>query len=77
MERLLTVWGFLKAYGDRLKKVGFFCTMGSSGADKAFADMAAAGGKEPGVTLALTMTQIRAGVTEQVKESLERVLEAV
>jgi len=46
-------------------RVAFFCTMGGSGAERAFATMAALGGKAPIATLALTAAQIAAGVADE------------
>jgi flavodoxin len=45
--------------GRRLKhRVGFFCTMGGSGAQRVFETMAALAGRQPVATLALTEDQI-------------------
>ena len=42
-------------------EVAFFCTMGSSGDKRTFAAMAAAIGRQPRATLALTQRQVRRG----------------
>lgn len=47
-------------------RVGFFCTMGGSGAERAFATMAGLCGKAPVATLALTDAKIDAGAADEV-----------
>jgi flavodoxin len=47
-------------------RVAFFCTMGGSGADRAFATMAALCGKKPVSTLALTDARIDVGAEREV-----------
>jgi hypothetical protein len=42
-------------------EAAFFCTMGSSGDKRTFAAMAAAIGRQPRATLALTQRQVRRG----------------
>jgi flavodoxin len=46
-------------------RVAFFCTMGGSGAERAFATMAALCGKEPVATLALTDARIDGGAATE------------
>jgi flavodoxin len=43
------------------RRVAFFCTMGGSGAQRAFATMAALAGKEPVATLALMQHEVEGG----------------
>jgi len=49
-------------------RVGFFCTMGGSGAERAFGTMAALCGREPVATLALTDGQVDAGAATALGE---------
>ena len=44
----------------KFKRVAFFCTMGSSGAERVFADLAGLCGKTPVATLAVTDAEIDA-----------------
>lgn len=55
------VRSWLAQYGPFKGRVAFFCTMGGSGAARAFATMAQLAGREPIATLALTDRQIDAG----------------
>jgi len=48
------------------RRVAFFCTMGRSGAERAFETMAALCGKSPVATLALTDATVDAGAAGQV-----------
>lgn len=52
---------FITENKGRIKKVAFFCTMGSSGAEKAFREMESILGKKPASTLALTTKEVMAG----------------
>lgn len=49
----------------KFKKVAFFCTMASSGDDKAWAEMEKISGLAPAATLALTTKQVMTGNYEQ------------
>ncbi|HEY3273959.1 MAG TPA: hypothetical protein VGJ92_09365 [Methanocella sp.] len=45
----------------KFKSVAFFCTEGSKGDEKAFADMEEVGGKKPKATLAITAADLKSG----------------
>jgi flavodoxin len=47
-------------------RVAFFCTMGGSGAPRAFAAMTELAGKAPAATLALTDRQVDAGADDRI-----------
>ena len=49
------------------QRVGFFCTMGGSGAERAFASMAALCEAQPTATMALTDAQIEAGAAAAIE----------
>ncbi|MCX7892671.1 MAG: flavodoxin [Burkholderiales bacterium] len=55
------VRGYVLEERRRFARVAFFCTMGSSGAERVFADLARLAGKKPVATLALTDARIDAG----------------
>jgi len=55
------VRAFLLATATRLPAVAFFCTMGGSGSEKAFAQMAAIVGKQPRAVCAITQREVLAG----------------
>jgi menaquinone-dependent protoporphyrinogen IX oxidase len=66
------VWGwqlasptraFARTYRSQIKRAAFFCTMGGSGAQKAFAELQRALGMQPVATLALTDPEIDANTT--------------
>jgi hypothetical protein len=48
------------------RRVAFFCTMGGSGAERAFGTMAALCGKTPVATLALTDAEVDAGAANKI-----------
>lgn len=50
---------FIEQKGKKLKKTAFFCTMGGSGADRAFKEMDNMLGKKPLATLALTTKEVQ------------------
>jgi flavodoxin len=53
----------------KFKNVAFFCTEGSKGSEKAFAEMGEIVGKKPKATLAITMADIKGGtVGDKVKK---------
>ncbi len=52
---------FITENKGMIKKAAFFCTMGRSGAEKAFREMAGILGKKPASTLALTTKEVMAG----------------
>lgn len=54
------VRAFAARYRDRLGRVAFFCTMGGSGAEKAFGELQQAVGRVPVATLGLTDGEIDA-----------------
>jgi flavodoxin len=54
------------------QRVGFFCTMGGSGAQRAFATMAALCGREPAATLALTEVESAAMPGERLDGFVQR-----
>ena len=59
---------YLTKNKSRFKKVAFFCTMGGSGAERAFKEMERLVGKKPSRTLALTTNQVvRGDPSEQIK----------
>lgn len=59
---------YLTENKEKLKKVAFFCTEGSSGGEKAFADMTEITGKKPEATLVVTMADLKSGsFTEKAK----------
>jgi len=53
-------------------RVAFFCTMGGSGAQRAFATMAGLGGKEPVAALALTEAQVGHGADRLLDAFVQR-----
>ncbi len=55
------VRAFLTATTARLPKVAFFCTLGGSGSEKAFAQMAQIAGKQPQAVCAITQRDVQAG----------------
>lgn len=55
------VRSYLGNYGPHCKQLAFFCTMGGSGAEKAFAEMAQLAGTKPLATLAVRADQLGAG----------------
>lgn len=54
------VRSWLENFGSRGKRFAFFCTMGGSGASRAFAAMKELTGREPLATLALTASEVDA-----------------
>lgn len=52
---------YLAAHGSALEQVAFFCTLGGSGAEAAFADMADLGRREPLASLALNDRELKRG----------------
>ncbi|MGB2817609.1 MAG: flavodoxin [Burkholderiaceae bacterium] len=54
------VRSWLETFGHRGKRFAFFCTMGSSGAERVFAAIKEMTGREPVATLALTDAEIDA-----------------
>ena len=53
----------------KFKNVAFFCTEGSKGSEKAFAEMGGIVGKKPKATLTITMADIKSGsVGDKVKK---------
>ena len=54
------VRSWLEKFGHRGKRVAFFCTMGGSGASRAFASMEELTGRAPVATLALTDGEVDA-----------------
>ena len=60
------VRSFLVGPGSSARRMAFFCTMGGSGANRAFREMQAAGGREPNATLALTERAVAAGSADQI-----------
>ena len=55
------VRSYLSRYGDRCRRVAFFCTYGGAGADKVLADLQALSGKRALATLALSRQAIERG----------------
>ncbi len=55
---------YLAAFKDRLPAVGFFLTLGGSGAKRTFAQMQALSGKPPLATCALTEREVKAGTID-------------
>lgn len=52
----------------KFKNIAFFCTEGSSGAEKAFTEMEEVSGQKPKATLVITAADIRGGsVADKVK----------
>ncbi|HUL66637.1 MAG TPA: flavodoxin [Burkholderiaceae bacterium] len=51
---------FARIHSQQIKRAAFFCTMGGSGSEKAFAQLRQAVGSEPVATLALTDREIDA-----------------
>ena len=59
---------YLRNNKAKLKEVAFFCTMGGSGAERAFASMEEESGKKPKATLALLTREVVDGTfTEKAK----------
>jgi len=56
-----------------LGRVAFFCTMGSSGAQRVFRTMAALAGRVPVSTLALTDRQIEQGIDDKLDTFVQQV----
>lgn len=61
------VRALLSRQGSRMARVAFFCTMGGSGAKRAFREMADLCGKQPVATLALTEKELARGIAPQVE----------
>lgn len=59
------VRSYLGNYGPHCKRLAFFCTMGGSGAEKVFAEMAQLSGAKPLATLAVSDKQLNAGAHSQ------------
>jgi flavodoxin len=55
------VRAYLMANKDRLPAVAFFCTLGSSGSENAFAQMQSVTGKAPRAVLAVTTRAVASG----------------
>jgi len=55
------VRAWLMANSSRLPAVGFFCTLGGAGSDKAFGQMQEIAGKAPRACLAVTAADVAAG----------------
>lgn len=55
------VRAYLMATAGRLPEVAFFCTLGASGSDSAFAQMTAVVGKKPRAVCAITQREALAG----------------
>ena len=53
------VRSYLAKHGERMKRVAFFCTQGSSGAEGVFKQMAELCGKRPIATLAVTEGELK------------------
>lgn len=49
---------YLSKYRGRIKKAAFFCTMGGSGSERAFREMAEISGSDPAATLALSTQEV-------------------
>ena len=49
---------YLTEYKNEFKQVAFFCTMGGSGDERAFAEMAEIAGQDPVATFALTTKEV-------------------
>lgn len=49
---------YVTEHGPKFKKVAFFCTMGGSGDERAFKEMAEIIGKKPTITLALKTREV-------------------
>ena len=65
---------YLTEHKDEFKRVAFFCTMGGSGDNRAFSEMAAIIGKDPVAMLALTTKEVvKWSCEEKIKTFLEHV----
>jgi len=72
------VKAYLKDNGAKAKRVAFWCTMGSSGGEKAFAQMAELCGGEPVATVEFRDKEIKRGDhVEPLKAFAGRIREAV
>ena len=56
---------FARRYRAQIRRCAFFCTMGGSGSDAAFAELRQLTGQEPLATLALTDAEIDDGRATQ------------
>jgi flavodoxin len=61
------VRSWLAQHGQLRRRVAFFCTMGSSGAERAFASMAALAEAKPVATLAMTDANMDTGAMERIE----------
>jgi flavodoxin len=65
---------YLTAFKGKFKRVAFFCTMGSQGAENAFKEMNEVISVEPTTTLALTTKEVtKNNYTEKVKAFIESI----
>ena len=66
---------YMKRYQGQFRRVALFCTYGSAGEEKVFADMQALCGVEPIATLAVTTQTIRDGSIQQKVNDFARVIQ--
>jgi len=65
---------YLTEYKDRIKQAAFFCTMGSSGDQKAFKEMAEILGKAPVAVVSLTTKEVVSGETQKAEKFCEEII---
>ena len=68
------VRAYLMATADRLPEVAFFCTLGGSGSESAFAQMTAISGKKPRATCAIVQRDVLSGNYSQPLSIFEKAL---
>ena len=68
------VRAYLMATADRLPEVAFFCTLGGSGSESAFAQMMAISGKKPRATCAIVQRDVLSGNYSQPLSIFEKAL---
>eukprot|EP01037_Dinobryon_pediforme_P020504 gene20504-21146_t len=72
----MPIRAYLAAFKDRLPAIGFFLTLGGSGAKSTFAQMQALAGKPPLATCALTERDVKAGTFDARLSDFARALQA-
>jgi flavodoxin len=68
------VRSYMAKFGRRAPRVAFFCTEGREGADQAFAELEALGGRERAAALVVDATHLDAGAHRESLEAFTRTL---
>jgi menaquinone-dependent protoporphyrinogen IX oxidase len=71
------VRAFLMATANQLPQVAFFCTLGASGSESAFAQMTAVAGKKPRATCAITQREVLSGNYSGPLSTFEKALKEI